>query len=252
MVHMVTINNPPTKKQQSNMIDFHTHILPGVDDGSKSISESVSMLREESRQGIKTVMLTPHFYATENSPIEFLKKRYRAWRELEPYLWPELPNVRLGAEVQYFEGICNVEDIRHLRIVGTDYLLVEMPFSRWTDRMIEDVLELNEWQNTKVVLAHIERYLAIQDSDIWKQLHSCGILMQSNVSFFESWKTRGRAMSMLVDGKIHFLGSDCHNMRSRKPNWDCLPKRAEDIIIQGVHYQALSHIYTDGIHMTFL
>ena len=111
------------------MIDLHTHILPQIDDGSQSVPESVSLLREERRQGVDTVFLTPHFYAEENCPVSFLKKRYRAWRKLEPYLFPGLPTVRLGAEVQYFEGICAVEDIRHLRIVGTDYLLLEMPFS---------------------------------------------------------------------------------------------------------------------------
>ena len=211
------------------MIDFHTHILPGIDDGSKTVSESISMLKAEAKQGIHEVYLTPHYYATENSPAEFLERRSCAWSKLEPHLSPDLPFVRLGAEVQYFEGICSVSDILDLRIEGTDYLLLEMPFRTWSDRMISNVLELNDQPDTKVVLAHIDRYLSMQPSDLWDQLKRYGIMMQCNVSFFDSWKSRFRAMKMLSNGEIDFLGSDCHNMSSRQPNWDKLPKKVWDI-----------------------
>lgn len=225
--------------QSDSMIDFHTHILPCIDDGSQSITESVSLLREEKRLGIDAVVATPHFYANENSPISFLKKRDQVWNQLKPYLWPELPRVYLGAEVQYFEGICSVEDIDLLRIQGTNMLLVEMPFTKWSDRMVEDILELNERQNMQVVLAHIERYMAMQPEDIWQYLRDCGILMQCNVSFFDGWKTKYRAMTMLKNGQIHLLGSDCHNMRSRRPNWDILSDKAWNMAKQSPAYDVL-------------
>lgn len=226
------------------MIDFHTHILPYIDDGSKSIKESVSMLREEKRQGIEAVVATPHFYANENSPADFLKKRAKAWNRLKPYLWPELPGIYLGAEVQYFEGICSIEDIRDLRIVGTDLLLVEMPFTKWSDRVIDDVLELNDREGIQVVLAHIERYMAMQPDSVWQELRSCGVQMQCNVSFFEGWKNRHKAMDMLKRGEIHFLGSDCHNMRTRCPNWNRLPSQAWKIAERSGTYDVF---YDKGI-----
>lgn len=231
------------------MTDFHTHILPGVDDGSKNVQESLAMLQEEANQGVDRVILTPHYYAEENSPVEFLKRRYSAWQGLEPHLWSKLPDLRLGAEVQYFEGICAVEDVRHLKIVGTDYLLLEMPFQQWSDRMVGDVLELNDRRGTQIVLAHIERYMAMQRPRIWELLRAGGVLMQSNVSFFASWKTRHKAMNMLKQGQIHFLGSDCHNMSSRRPNWDQLPKQAEAICGNSSGYCALQQLNTDGIHI---
>lgn len=231
------------------MIDLHTHILPEIDDGSRSVLESISLLEKEGRQGVDTVFLTPHFYAEENNPVSFLKKRYRAWRKLELYLFPGMPAVRLGAEVQYFEGICAVEDIRHLRIVGTDYLLLEMPFSRWSDRMIADVIALGERYELRVILAHIERYLPKQQSEIWKMLRANGVLMQSNVSFFTERKTRKQALAMLERGEIHFLGSDCHNMQSRRPNWDTLPSRAAALYMQSNGYRAVKGLDTDGIHL---
>lgn len=226
------------------MIDFHTHILPCMDDGSQSIPESVSMLRAEARQGIETVVLTSHFYAHENSPAQFLQRRQRMYHHLLPYLWKELPKLCLGAEVQYFEGICTVEDIRHLRIQETEYLLLEMPFSHWSERMVEDVLELNDRADTTVVLAHIERYMAMQSKNVWSRLRDCGIVMQSNVSFFSNWQTRHKAMSMLSNGQIHLLGSDCHNMKTRRPNWDQLPEKALNLVSQSVAYAAIQAALT--------
>lgn len=234
------------------MIDFHTHILPGMDDGSRSISQSVSMLREEARQNMDTVFLTPHFYAEENRPVEFLKRRYSAWRKLAPYLWPELPSVRLGAEVQYFEGICRAEDIQHLRIVGTDLLLLEMPFCRWSDRMLSDVAELNDRRGTQIVLAHIDRYMAIQKQDVWDWLRANGVLMQANVSSFQNRKTRKKVLSMLSEGQIQFLGSDCHNMEARRPNWDRLPDQAWTLAESSPEHTAIAETDTNGIHLTVL
>lgn len=234
------------------MIDFHTHILPGIDDGSRSVEESIQLLQEESRQGVDTVFLTPHFYAERRSPVEFLKKRYSAWKSLSTYITPDLPNIRLGAEVQYFEGISTVEDIRHLRIAGTDLLLLEMPFCRWTERMVETVSELTDLWDVRVVLAHIERYLPMQSPELWAKLRSRGIFMQSNVSFFQNWQTRRQAMRMLSEGGIQFVGSDCHNLDTRRPNWEKFPSGARHKLMAVPQYQELSQLNTDGIHNEFL
>lgn len=208
------------------MIDFHSHILPGMDDGSKSIPQSVSMLRELGRQGVDTVVLSSHFYARENSPAQFLERRKRSFQQLSQYLWPELPGLCLGAEVQYFDGISTVEEIQSLRVEGTEYLLLEMPFHHWSDRVIGEVLEISQWPGVQLVLAHFERYIEMQSKNFWEPFLNSGVMLQSNVSFFDNWKTRHKATSMLEAGEIHFLGSDCHNMTSRRPNWDKLPKKA--------------------------
>lgn len=200
------------------MLDFHTHILPKMDDGSRSAAESVQMLREEKRQGITDVILTPHFYAQENSPEEFLLRRNASYELLRAHLEPDMPCLHLGAEVQYFEGICQIEDLQKLRVEGTKLLLLEMPFSRWSDRVVQDALELNSMPEFQVVLAHIERYLQWQDKNIPQFLLDNGILLQCNASFFINRKTRHKAVSMLQKGQIRFVGSDCHNMEYRPPN----------------------------------
>lgn len=226
------------------MIDFHTHILPCMDDGSGSIQESVTLLRQEARQGIETVVLTPHFYPNRNSPEQFLEKRYHRWQQLKPYLWPELPQLILGAEVQYFEGISASPEMDSLRVEGTDLLLLEMPFSPWPERVVQEVLELEQRQELHVVLAHIERYLAMQPKAHWDRLREQGVWMQSNVSFFAEWKTRRRAMRMLADGQIQLLGSDCHNLQNRCPNWDKLPEKARVLAESSEASTALKRMLT--------
>ena len=87
--------------------DFHSHILPCVDDGSHSVEESLQMLRMEAEQGVTHVVLTPHFYAKHDSPERFLQRRAAAWETLQAAMAGEegLPQITLCAEVYYFPGI---------------------------------------------------------------------------------------------------------------------------------------------------
>lgn len=200
------------------IVDLHTHILPGMDDGSASPAESAAMLAEETRQGVDLVVLTPHFYATENSPEQFLARRSAAYQRLMQSYQPGFPQLRLGAEVQYFEGMSRVETLDELRVEDTPLLLLEMPFSRWPSRTVSEVLELNDRQGMQVVLAHVERYLPMQHEDVWRTLAGSGVLMQASASAFRSWGKRRKLRSMMRDGMIQFFGSDCHNMDDRPPN----------------------------------
>ena len=70
----------------------------------------------------------------------------------------------------------------------------------------------------RIVLAHIDRYFGLQAPNVWERLKESGILMQATSSFFTSFVSRRRALSLLTDGGIHFIGSDCHNVTSRPPN----------------------------------
>ncbi|MEF2562838.1 MAG: CpsB/CapC family capsule biosynthesis tyrosine phosphatase, partial [Negativibacillus sp.] len=92
------------------MIDFHAHILPKMDDGSKSAEESIAMLKIQAEQGIRCVVATPHFYAEHETPQDFLHRREHSYQSLQQEierqgLQEQLPQIRLGAEVRYFEGI---------------------------------------------------------------------------------------------------------------------------------------------------
>ncbi len=199
------------------MIDIHSHVLPCVDDGSKSVKESILMLRASAEQGVSEIVATPHFYPDETGPERFLSRRNAAADRLLGVWQDGFPKLRLGAEVYYFEGISMTDEIDALRIEGTELLLLEMPFMTWSERMIRDIKELNRRRGSTVLLAHIERYLRYQSGDVLDELIDSGVLMQSNAEFFLKWSTRKKACRMLRNGRIHLLGSDCHNMKSRPP-----------------------------------
>lgn len=197
-------------------IDFHTHILPGVDDGSHSIEETLELLRISGKQGIGEVVLTPHFYPQYDTPQMFLDKRKQAMETLLERVEPGMPALHLGAEVYYFPHMSNSDALRHLAIEGTDCIMVEMPASPWTDRMYQELEAIWDLQGLTPIIAHVDRYVGrFRDFGIPKRLAELPVLVQANAS---SFLEGGKSMKMLRDRQIHLLGSDCHNLRSRKPN----------------------------------
>lgn len=199
------------------MIDWHTHILPEMDDGSHCVAESISMVNMQAAQGVSTIIATPHFYANHDTVSSFLDRREKTYGMLKAELPREAPDIKLGAEVLYYQGISRLEGLMALRIEGSKLLLLEMPMTEWTEHMIKELIELSGKGGIRLVLAHVERYFGMQKQAVWERLSDSGILMQVNASFFTSFTSKRKAFSLLREGKIHFVGSDCHNMTSRPP-----------------------------------
>lgn len=206
------------------MIDFHSHFLPGIDDGSDSIGLSLSMLNAWCNQGIDTVFATPHFYASRNNPERFIRHRqsaYEAVRDAMSRYRPSnggpWPDIRLGAEVYYFSGISRYEGLHDLCIEGTNLLLLEMPFTPWTSRVIDEVDIIASTTGIMPVAAHIERFLN-QPKNLVKEFLDLDIFIQSNAEFFLEKSTSRKALKMLKKGIITFWGSDAHNTDYRPVN----------------------------------
>lgn len=202
-------------------LDLHTHILPGIDDGSRDFQQSIKMLEEEARQGITHVMATPHFYARHTDPDTFLAKRAQAAQVLELATQgrEDLPKVTLGAEVHYFPGIGESEHLAKLTLGNTRYVLVEMPGAPWTQASFRDLEQIHLQLGLTPVIAHIDRYIRPWHPDgILKRLESLPVLVQANAEFFLNKTTANMALRMLRRGQIHLLGSDCHNLDDRAPN----------------------------------
>lgn len=197
------------------------------------------MLQMQAAAGVDRVVFTPHFYASQNNPQEFLRRRKQSWMTLLPHMRRGLPKVSFGAEVQYFEGICQADGIQALKIVGTPYLLLEMPFHRWDNRMLDDVLELNQHSDTTIVLAHIDRYFSYTTPESIAMLRDNGVKIQMNISAFENQHLKKRAMAMAMAHEVHVLGSDCHNTTTRKPNWELLPSRVEFLLEHSAEYRSI-------------
>lgn len=222
-------------------VDFHTHILPRMDDGSQSVEESVAMLRTLSASGVTCVVFTPHFCPEQDSPEAFLARRDAAFDALCGALTDAdfpVPEMILGAEIEYFEGVSDIRNYPALSIGKSGCVLLEMPHGRWSSYVVEDILDLASDYRFRVILAHVERYLFDQPADVVAALLDNGVLMQSNAAFFLNRRTTGKAIRFLKRGLIHLLGSDAHNTTVRPPDLgeacDLIEARAGKEIVQGV------------------
>ena len=201
--------------------DFHSHILPGIDDGSAGLEESLRMLRTEAEQGIRHVVATPHFYARYDAPEAFLQKRHRAEQLLREAMkqHPGLPELSVGAEVYYFRGMSESEFLPQLTIRGKGCILIEMPRAPWPEECFRELEAI--WENRGIlpVVAHIDRYIGpFRTHRLPEKLACMPVLVQANASFFLDRATSAMALRMLKADRIQLLGSDCHNMADRKPN----------------------------------
>ena len=204
------------------MIDYHCHILPKMDDGPDELSESLAMLRQSYQQGVEVMVSTSHFYADEDYPESFLERRNDAFLRLrEEMLWDAeiYPLIVLGAEVLYFPGISQAQGIEKLTIGSGRTILVEPPMAPWSDAMLDEIVELGENLNCRPVVAHVDRYMRmLKDKRLIDRVLERNLLVQVNASWFLDPGTVKAAVRSLKQGKIHLIGSDCHNLLSRSPN----------------------------------
>lgn len=200
------------------VLDFHAHVLPGMDDGSPDAETSLAMLSEMKRQGTEAVVATPHFYGDREYPDAFLARRGAAEAVLTPLLRSDrVPTVYVGAEVAYFPGIGETRELEKLCIRGTRFVLMEMPFCRWDSIMVDDVISVREKLGLFPILAHVERYPAFFRSAAMERLAENHVLFQCNASFFVMRSTRRRALFLFTHSNVHLLGSDAHDMGVRRP-----------------------------------
>ena len=203
------------------MVDFHSHILPGMDDGADCVETSLAMLRESKRQGVELICSTSHFYADEEDPRSFLSRRREAYSRLVAAMEDpsEYPKILLGAEVLYFPGISVAEEVRELRLENTPFLLVEPPMMPWSEAMLDEVEQCGETLRCVPVIAHIDRYMRmLRDRTLFERVKNRRLLIQVNASFFLYRDTAELAVRCLREKKFHFIGSDCHDMDHRYPN----------------------------------
>ena len=201
--------------------DFHSHILPHMDDGSKSVEESVALLELEAAQGVQHVLLTPHFYAHHESPAEFLARRHEAESLLMHAISGrnDIPHLTIGAEVAYYLGMSQSEELPLLAIRGTDCILIEMPPAPWPKSVWRELYAIREEHGLTPIIAHVDRYIRpLRTYGIPKRLEESGMLVQANANFFIRRETERFALRMLKAGQIHLIGSDCHNLETRRPN----------------------------------
>ena len=200
------------------IIDFHSHILPNIDDGSDSVETSLLMIDAMLNQGVDTVVATPHFYAHKDRIETFLQKRQNAFEDLKKSLPNVSLNIVVGAEVAYFSGISKAQEITDLTIDKAEVLLLEMPFQVWNEEIIGEVRRLIYSRKLTVMIAHLDRYLEIKGNKPFiKKLLSLPVVIQLNAGEFLNRKGKRKLLKIIKQQDKVVLGSDCHNMNTRPP-----------------------------------
>ncbi|MDD6268497.1 MAG: capsular polysaccharide biosynthesis protein [Oscillospiraceae bacterium] len=210
--------------------DYHTHVLPGIDDGSKDAETSLEMLIQLKEQGIERVIATPHFYAHREKSVEdFIEKRRNAYDSIKNNL--SLP-VILGAEVAIEHGISEIKDIDKLAIEGTRLILLELPYRGYKEWMSEEIYNISSEYGLKVVLAHIHRYTDYYSDEQMNEILKTDAVFQINNEAFDSHSSKSFVKNLLKREVPIVFGSDAHNLTDRKPNWKILKKKRNMSIIE--------------------
>ena len=230
-------------------IDFHSHILPKMDDGASDTKESIKMLKTLADAGVDKVVLTPHFYRQNENIQKFLERRQASYERLCSALEGVrcMPDLVLGAEVFFYPSLSSDPDFGKLCIGDTDYILLELPFERFHDNFFSEFMSFLNRCSHRIIIAHAERYLSFGNTpDDIKRIRKSGrnIICQMNcASIAEAGMfSKGKLLKMIEDGTISLLGTDAHNMGSRPPIF----KKAEEIIIRKCGEEAFERICACG------
>lgn len=235
------------------MIDIHTHTLPHIDDGSESVEESLKMLEMQVKQGVDTVIATPHFYIDRAEPNDFLEKRRNAAEKLKKGLEnvSERPRMALGAEVQFYSELHSLERLDEFCFSGTKYVLVEMPFAKWSRYTYQALGLLYLDRGITPVIAHLERYISYQDDDVIEKLIDANALIQINSSTITARATRRKALALVRSGAVCFVASDSHGAEHRRPDlgdgYKIITKKLGDEVLDRLEfweYKVKKHLVT--------
>ena len=211
--------------------DFHSHILPGMDDGAQDEEMSKEMLVRLKNQGVENVMLTPHFWCWEETVEEFLLRRDEAFLRLKAvYDKDIMPSIGIGAEVALRQGVSRM-DCKALSFCG-DYILLELPevYGEWIIDEVENIM----LKGLRPVFAHIERPFISYSKRQFEKLIDCrSFIYQTNVSALTSRGIRNHFIKYFLQGAKFILGSDAHNLKGRAPDFDNKSLEGRKLIASG-------------------
>ncbi|MFP7299087.1 tyrosine-protein phosphatase [Neobacillus niacini] len=201
------------------MIDLHSHILPGIDDGAQSLSESIEMARKAVEQGIHKIVATPHHLNnTYENPKQSILAKVKELNEalLEEKIELEVvPGQEVRIHGEMLEGYAAGEI---LPVNHTPYILVEFPSNhvpRYTEKLFYDL----QMKGLIPVIVHPERNReVIERPELLYQLVKKGALTQitaASICGDFGKKIRNFSLQLIEANQTHFIASDAHNIRNR-------------------------------------
>lgn len=212
------------------MIDFHSHILPNIDDGSRSLNETINILKEAQKAGFTKVISTSHYiegyYETsEEERTKLLNEVKENFRDMELYL---------GNEIYITNQMTNlISEKKASTINNSKYVLFELPMNTKSMEVKEVVFRLME-KGYIPIIAHPERYKYVKENiEYVRELADMGVLFQSNYGSsigMYGKKAQKTQKKLLEEGLIHFFGSDVHTVEQVYTKMPKILKKLRKII----------------------
>lgn len=209
----------------SFICDFHSHILPSIDDGSKSVNESIGLIKMEMTQGVKHICLTPHYYPNRNLD-NFLNLREQSYQSLlKSRKHFENVSFSLGAECALSEDLKLIKNIDKLCIENTNLLLLELPNSFWGEWIPYTIYSSLIVNDITPIIAHADRYLGNKlCSSILDELINMKVSFQLSASSLKRLKTIKFIKKLLKNDIVPVIGSDAHNLNLRPVKMNTINK----------------------------
>ena len=193
------------------IIDFHSHILPNVDHGSKNIESSLLQILLARNAGVDIIVATPHFYADHERLEQFLMRTQEAKSKLIQAILPKqanFPQVLVGSEVLLFPGMNHMDGLHKLCIEKTNCLLVEMPYYSWDHNVLDTLTDMINLEQYQIVLAHIDRYPTTER----RKLTDFAVGYQINASSVNRLLSYHHIKTYCKQNRVVALGSDIHGI----------------------------------------
>ncbi len=201
------------------IVDIHTHILPGVDDGAKTMEESLKIIEYLSKSGVTDIVLTSHYINnTKYNANE--KNRKRIFKELKKRLNNDEIKLYLGNEVYLCEDIINLLESKEIVTLNdTKYILIELPLTGYLNNLSNILCELTSYGFTPII-AHPERYHFLQKHNKRiRELLEFNCLLQCNVdSITGKYGKKAKKLMkwMLKHDLVQFVATDTHSVGKNK------------------------------------
>ncbi|HEY9169458.1 MAG TPA: CpsB/CapC family capsule biosynthesis tyrosine phosphatase [Lutibacter sp.] len=200
----------------SDFVDIHSHFLPNIDDGSKSMDESVALLKRMRGYGIKQIICTPHVMESvwENSSETIQRQLDSLNAHLKSIAFTDI-SIRAAAEYMLDANFDHLLKTEKLRPLKDNYILVELSFLNPPVNLYETLFNM-QIAGYKPVLAHPERYPYLHnDFSAYKKLKDAGCLFQLNLLSLTNYygsAINAVAQELLKHGLIDFAGTDTHKL----------------------------------------
>ncbi len=201
-------------------VDFHSHCLPGIDDGAKTVQTSHNMLKRAFEQNVGAVVATPHYKLTNELPNDFAMRRDAAFEKVAASLEKgKYPRIILGCEIMLSQHL-EEKDLSPLIIRELNAMLFEFPMTGFRPWIINEIENITFKYKITPIIAHFERYDKIPSHHLEALTSIDGVVFQFNNTALKSLSSIRRMNRLLDMGVSVVLSSDAHNDGGRCYDFD--------------------------------